>query len=208
MLEYDISSDGRLVVMSSTDREGKTGLWVMPFDRSSPPVQIPDVEGMSPKFGAASDIFFSHMDGKTNYVYRVRADGAGVSKAIAAPIFRLLAVSPDGRSILALAPIGVNGPAIKQLIPLNGGTPIQIGNLMKVSWPQDGRSVLINGYVIPLKAGEALPAIPVGGFHSPDEVGRLPGAQPSEAEAFGPSAGVYAFYKTAVQRNLYRIPIS
>jgi len=24
----------------------------------------------------------------------------------------------------------------------------------------------------------------------------------------GPSAGVYAFYKTTVQRNLYRIPIS
>jgi hypothetical protein len=69
--------------------------------------------------------------------------------------------------------------------------------------------VLISGYLFPLKPGEVLPAIPAGGFQSPDEVSRLPGARLIEADGvvLGPSADVYAFYKTTVQRNLYRIPI-
>ena len=80
---------------------------------------------------------------------------------------------------------------------------------MYVSWPLDGRSVFISGYLFPLKPGEVLPAIPTGGFKSPDEVGRLPGAHQIESDGvvLGPSADVYAFYKGTVQRNLYRIPI-
>jgi hypothetical protein len=59
VLEYDISADGRQVVMSTTDREGKPRLWVVPFDRSSPPVQIPNVEGMSPRIWAGRRNFLS-----------------------------------------------------------------------------------------------------------------------------------------------------
>ena len=210
VLEYDISSDGRLVVMSTTDGEGKPRLWVMPFDRSSPPVQIPNVEGASPKFGAGDDIFFRHLDGTSVFVYRVHPDGTELRKAFSAPVFLTYPVSPDGRWIVAWAPIGGSGPPSMQAFPLNGGTPIQLGNFIFVSWPMDGRSVLMSRYLIPLKPGEALPLIPAGGFRSPDEVSRLPGAHLIDAVGVvaGPSAGVYAFYKTTVQRNLYRIPIS
>ena len=210
VLEYDISSDGRLVVMSTTDGEGKPRLWVMPFDRSSPPVQIPNVEGASPKFGAGDDIFFRHLDGTSVFVYRVHPDGTELRKAFSAPVFLTYPVSPDGRWMVAWAPIGGSGPPSMQAFPLNGGTPIQLGNFIFVSWPMDGRSVLMSRYLIPLKPGEALPLIPAGGFRSPDEVSRLPGAHLIDAVGVvpGPSAGVYAFYKTTVQRNLYRIPIS
>ena len=210
VLEYDISSDGRLVVMSTTDGEGKPRLWLMPFDRSSPPVQIPNVEGASPKFGAGDDIFFRHLDGTSVFVYRVHPDGTELRKAFSAPVFLTYPVSPDGRWIVAWAPIGGSGPPSMQAFPLNGGTPIQLGNFIFVSWPMDGRSVLMSRYLIPLKPGEALPLIPAGGFRSPDEVSRLPGAHLIDAVGVvpGPSAGVYAFYKTTVQRNLYRIPIS
>ena len=209
VLEYDISSDGRLVVMSTTDGEGKPRLWVMPFDRSSPPVQIPNVEGGSPKFGAGDDIFFRHLDGTSVFVYRVHPDGTELRKAFSAPVFLTYPVSPDGRWMVAWAPIGGSGPPSMQAFPLNGGTPIQLGNFIFVSWPMDGRSVLMSRYLIPLKPGEALPLIPAGGFRSPDEVSRLPGAHLIDAVGVvpGPSAGVYAFYKTTVQRNLYRIPI-
>jgi DNA-binding winged helix-turn-helix (wHTH) protein/Tol biopolymer transport system component len=208
VLEYDISADGRLVVMSTTDRDGKLRLWVMPFDRSSPPTQISNVGGASPKFGEGNDIFFRHLDGTSVFVYRVYPDGTGLRKALTAPVFLMNSVSPDGRWIVAWAPIGGNGPPSIQAFPLNAGTPIQIGNFIYVSWPLDGRSVLMGGYLIPLKPGEVLPQIPAGGFQSPDEVGHLPGAHPIEAEVLGPSAGVYAFYKSTVQRNVYRIPIS
>jgi eukaryotic-like serine/threonine-protein kinase len=210
VLDYDISHDGRLVVVSTTDREGKPRLWVMPFDRGSPPVQIPKIEGASPMFGADNDIFFRHLDGTSMFVYGVHPDGTGLRKALAAPVFLTNTISPDRRWIVAWAPIGGNGRPSIQVFPLNGGSPIQIGHLVFVSWPMDGRSVMVSGYLFSLKPGEILPAIPSAGFKSPDEVGRLPGAHHIEADGvvFGPSADVYAFYKSTVQRNLYRIPIS
>ena len=210
VLEYDVSADGRQVVMSTTDREGKPRLWVVPFDRSSPPVQLPNVEGASPKFGEGDDIFFRHLDGKSEFVYRVHPDGTGLRKALAAPVFLMNSVSPDGRWIAAWAPLGGNGPPSVQAFPLDGATPIQIGNFIYVSWPLDGRSVLMGAYLVPLRPGEALPQIPAGGFRSEDEIARLSGARRIDADGvvLGPSAGVYAFYRGTIQRNLYRIPIS
>lgn len=208
VLDYEISADGRLVVMSTTDAGAKPRLWVMPFDRSSPPTQIPNVEGASPMFGAGDEIFFRHLDGTSVFVYRVHPDGTGFQKALTIPVFLTHSVSPDSRWIAAWAPLGGDGPPSIQAFPLNGGTSIQIGNgLGHVGWSLDGRSVLIGSYLIPLKPDEDLPPIPAGGFHSRDEVGRLPGVHPTDAAALGPSADVYAFYKGTVQRNLYRIPI-
>jgi len=210
VLDYDISTDGRQVVMSTPDRDGKPRLWVMPFDRSSPPVQLANVEGASPKFGEGNDILFRHLDGKSVFVYRVHPDGTGLRRALAAPVFLMNSVSPDGRWIVAWAPLGGNGPPSFQAFPLDGATPIQIGNFIYVTWPLDGRSVLMGAYLVPLRPGEALPQIPAGGFRSEDEIARLPGARRIDADGvvLGPSAGVYAFYRRTIQRNLYRIPIS
>ena len=209
VLDYDISADGRLLVMSTTDGKGKPRLWVMPFDRSSPPVQISNVEGASPRFGVGDDIFFRHLDGTSLFVYRVHPDGTALRKAFAAPVFVMISASPDGHWIVAWAPDGRNGKSSIQAFPLDGGPPIQIATLINVGWPLDGRSVLIGQYLVPLRSGEALPKIPAEGFRSPDEIAHLPGARRIEADGvvLGPSAGVYAFYKGTVQRNLYRIPI-
>ncbi len=63
-------------------------------------------------------------------------------------------------------------------------------------------------YVVPLRPGRILPAIPPGGFRSEQEIARLPGAYAIEATgAPGPSRDVYAIARRTVQRNLYRIPI-
>jgi DNA-binding winged helix-turn-helix (wHTH) protein/Tol biopolymer transport system component len=208
VLEFDISSDGRLVVMSTTDSEGKPRLWAMPFDRSSPPVQIPNVEGSSPRFGPDNDIFFRHLDGTSLFIYRVHPDGSGVRRALPVPVFLLNAISPDGRWILAWAPVGGTGQPSIQAFPVSGGTPTLIGNLgPDVNWSRDNRSLLIGGCLIPLKPGQTLPMFPAGGVRY-DDIAHLPGARPTNAAALGPSADVYAFYKTTVQRNLYQIPIS
>ena len=47
------------------------------------------------------------------------------------------------------------------------------------------------------RPGESLPQIPAGGFHSEDEIARLPGARRIDAKGLvpGPSADVYAFYR-------------
>jgi hypothetical protein len=52
--------------------------------------------------------------------------------------------------------------------------------------------------------------IPAEGFHSGEEIARLPGTRLIDGAINpvpGPVAGVYAFYQVTIQRNLYRIPI-
>src|SRR5262249_15279879 len=48
---YDISPDGRQLVLSSPDRDGKLRLWLAPLDRHTPPWQIPNGDGEQPLFG-------------------------------------------------------------------------------------------------------------------------------------------------------------
>ncbi len=212
VLDYDISTDGQRVVMWTTDSEGRPRLWVAPIDRSSAPVQIPNVEGVEPRFGPSGDIFFRHSKAMSTFVYRIHPDGTGLQKAIEEPVFILRAVSPDGRWIVGWAPLPGNGPPSIQAFPLDGGAPIQIGVSFNtfLEWSRDGRSVLINGsYIVPLPRGKVLPPIPAGGFHSEEEEASLPGARRIDAEGVvpGPSPEVYAFYRGTTQRNLYRIPI-
>jgi eukaryotic-like serine/threonine-protein kinase len=211
VLDYDVSADGQ-VVMWTTDREGKSRLWVAPFDRSSPPVQVPNAEGVHPRFGPGGDIFFRRVEGKSTFVYRVHPDGTGLRKALAEPVFILWGVSPDGRWIVGWAPVPGEGTSSIQAFPLDGGPPIPFGNFTFLSWSLDGRSVFIRRdqtYIIPLPPGEALPRIPAGGFHSEEEIAHLSGARRIDAQEVvpGPSADVYAFYRHTIQRNLYRIPI-
>jgi hypothetical protein len=212
VLDYDISTDGQRVVVWTTNGEVRQRLWVAPMDQSSPPVQIPNVEGVEPRFGPSGDIFFRHSRGTSTFVYRVYPDGTGLQKAIEKPVFILRAVSPDGRWIVGWAPLPGNGRPSIQAFPLDGGAPIQIGASFHtfLEWSRDGRSVLIDGsYIVPLPRGKVLPPIPAGGFHSDEEIARLPGARRIDVDGLvsGPSPDVYAFYRGTIQRNLYRIPI-
>jgi hypothetical protein len=217
VLDYDISADGQEVVMQTADREGKPRLWLAPLDRSSPPRQIPNVEGTNPRFGPRDEILFRREDGTSAFAYRVRPDGTGIRKALEQPIFGMGDVSRDGQWVEAWAPLSGNGPPSFQAFPLGGGPPVPSGTSIYLTWSLDGRSAFVGqgtaavgpSYVIPLPPGEALPRIPAGGFHSEEEIASLPGARRIDAQSVvpGSSADVYAFYRGTVQRNLYRIPI-
>jgi hypothetical protein len=213
VLDYDISRDGKQVVMWTTDSEGKSRLWVAPFDRSSPPALIPNVEGSEPKFGPGGEIFFCHLEGTSLFVYRVHPDGTGLRKAFAEPVLLMHAVSPDGRWVFAWAPLPGNGSSC-QAFPLDGGRPIPFGpDFTFLTGSLDGRSLFTSShrysYFIPLPPGAVLPPIPAGGFHSDEGIARLPGVRRIDSPVVvpGPSDEVYAFHHGTVQRNLYRIPV-
>jgi len=214
-LDYDVSADGQQVVMETEDAQGKPRLWLGASDHRSPPTPILNVEGRTPKFGPSGEIFFR----SAGAVYRVRPNGTGMRKAFEQDIFLMHGVSPDGRWILAWAKLP-GGPVATQAIPLDGGPPVAISGRGRLHWSADGRILSLLGgrngfiregrcYLIPLPPGEALPRIPVGGFHTEEEVAALPGVRKIEEMGVvpGPSADVYAFYRGATQRNLYRIPI-
>jgi hypothetical protein len=54
-----------------------------------------------------------------------------------------------------------------------------------------------------------LPPIPPGGFRTLEDLAKLSGTRILEGYdvAPGPTADVYAFSRSSVQRNLYRVPI-
>jgi Tol biopolymer transport system component len=222
VLNYDLSFDGRQVVMETADSEGKPQLWLASSDRSARPVRIPNAVGGQPKFGPDGEIFFRRSgasaiaEGTLGFIYRIRPDGTGMRKALAQPVFIITAVSPDGNWISALAAFPGHGYG-QQAFPLEGGPPVSIGVALTMRWSRDGRSVYLTegaamgtkAYVISVKPGHALPELPAGGFHSDEELAHFPGAHEIDATGVqpGPSPEVYAFYRGNTQRNLYRIPV-
>ena len=209
-LNYDISADGRQLVMEAADREGKPQLWVATIDRQSPPRQIPNVQGRTPRFGPSGEILFL----SAGFTYSVRLDGTGLRKALSEQTLLLFDVSPDGRWITAWG--SASGSAMRRAFPLGDGAPVVTGPC-ELHWSPDGNLLSISGgrmprgrsYIVPLPPGQTLPKIPAAGLLFEEEVASLPGARRiNEIEVVpGTSPDVYAFYRGAAQRNLYRIPI-
>jgi hypothetical protein len=222
VLNFDISRDGRQVVMEAPDNEGRARIWLAPMDRSAPPRQIPNVEGGQPHFGADREIFFRHnegavtAEGSLGYIYRVLPDGTGLRKAFEQPVNQFNfpnPVSADGRWVYAWAPLPNDGPAAGQVFSLDGKPPTSLGGLGQVNWVAGGALLSVTGspeaFFFSLAPRQILPSIPAGGFRSEEEIARLSGARRIEGRlvTLGPTPDVYAYYRGNVQRNLYRIPI-
>jgi len=218
---YDISPDGRQVVVEAPDRDGKPRLWLAPLDRRSPPRQIPNVEGDSPLFGPGGEIFFRAREGDYGFAYRVRQDGTGLRKASEHPVTGTKDVSPDSQWLVVYARPSKEEAGVTVALPLGGGPLVRLfGPGTHLKWSPDGRLLywsestsMYSGqagstYVIPLAPGRTLPGIPAGGFRSEAEIARLPGVRVinSPDVSPGPTPEVYAYSRETVHRNLYRIP--
>ena len=222
VLNFDISRNGRQVVMEAPDEAGRSRLWLVPLDRSASVRQVPTVEGGQPHFLADGEILFRHSEGASTaegslgFIYRVRPDGSGLRKAVEQPVnqFNFASpVSPDGRWVFGWGPLGGHGPAAGQAYSLDGKPPISLGGLGQIAWAAGGALLSITGspraFFVPLAPGQMLPPVPTGGFHTDEEIARLPGARRIEGRlvTVGPAPAIYAFYRGNTQRNLYRIPI-
>ena len=222
VLNYDISRDGRQVVMEAPDSAGRARLWLATLDRSAPLRQVPNVEGGQPHFLPNGEILFRHnegastTDGSLGFIYRVLPDGSGLRKAFVQPVNQFnfpSLISPDGRWVFAWAPLPGDGPPAGQVFSLDGKPPISLGAGGQIAWAAGGALLTTAGslqaFFVPLAPGQILPHIPAGGFHSNEEIARLPGARRIEGRliTLGPTPDVYAFYRGNTQRNLYRIPV-
>jgi serine/threonine protein kinase len=222
VLNFDISRDGRQVVMEAPDGAGRARLWLAPLDGSARQRQVPNVEGGQPHFGPHGEIFFRHNEGASTaagslgFVYSVQPDGTGLRKVLEQPVNEFHfpnVISPDGRWISAWGPLPGNGPAAGQVFSLDGKPPVSLGGSGGVGWEAGGVLLALAGspqaFYVPLATGQALPQIPAGGFHSNEEIARLPGARRIEGRliTLGPSPAIYASYRGNTQRNLYRIPV-
>jgi Tol biopolymer transport system component len=222
-LVYDVSPDGREIVAGALDREGKPRLWLASIDRSSPPHQIPNVQGEQPLFEKSGAILLR----TGNVLHRVGRDGSGLQRAMEEPTLYRGTLSPDGRWL----PVRLMGPSgyFTELYSLatsinQSSAPIQTAPAGAVDfymkWTPDAKGIFLSvatsvssdrgrTYAVPLPPGKMLPAIPAEGFRTEAQIAALPGARRIESFDLtpGPSPGMYAFARETLLRNLYRIPI-
>jgi len=219
MVEYDISNDAKEVVFSTQPPGKASQLWLAHLDGSSPPRLIASTGERAPRFGPDAQVVFQFTDGKANYIGQIRKDGSDRSKLVPYPIFDIGSVSPDRRWVMAGVPLPNDGATMA--IPIGGGSSRRICSCCcPVAWAPDGKflyvglapnSLTTSGktLAIPIPAGEALPNLPSSGIRGPEDAKAFPGARLLDAWGIspGPDPSVFAYTKTTVHRNLFRIPL-
>jgi hypothetical protein len=218
MVDYDISSDAMEVVYSTQPPGQASQLWLAPVDGSAPPRLITSTGERAPHFGPDVQIMFQYTDGKANYIGEIKKDGSGRSKLFPYPISLLDAISPDRRWVIADVPLPEAD--ITMAIPISGGSSRRICTWCSVAWSPDGKFIYIglgpNSHTtrsktlaIHLPAGETLPKLPLAGFLGPEDAKAVPGTRLLEGWFLSPGLepNTFAYMKTTMHRNLYRIPV-
>jgi len=222
MLDFDVSPDGKSVVYVTSEPGGKTQLWLAPVDRSSPPRRVGNRGGLSPHFGPQGQIVFERTEGNANYLEQIRPDGSGLSKVVPYSIVEIQGISPGRRWLMAAvpAPPGADAPAI-MAIPLDGGPPRRVcTGYCIATWSSSGKFIFISveapsrtspgrSLAIPVGPGETLPTLPRNGIEAMADANVVPGAQSVPRAVLIPGADLdhYAYVKTTVHRNLYRVSL-
>jgi Tol biopolymer transport system component len=216
--EYDISNDGTEVVFSTQPAAKASQLWLAQLDGGSPPRLISSTGERAPHFGPDAQVVFQFTDGKANYVGQIRKDGSERSKLFPYSISALVTISPDRRWVIADVPLP-NDDAIRA-IPTRGGSSRRICTWCSVDWAPDGKFFYVglppNSHTtrgttlaIPVPAEETLPKLPSSGFRGPEDAKSLPGTRVLDGWFLspGPDPSTFAYVKTTMHRNLYRIPV-
>ena len=224
---YDLSPDGRQLVLHALDSAGQSRLWLVPVNRRTAPRPIPNVEGDGPIFSPAGEIYFRAREGSYGYAYRVLPDGSGLTKVIDYPVITTQGMSPDGKWLIVYARYtrpGEEPVAATMALPVGGGAGVRLFGptaINPVKWSRDRRELFVSiaqgaypgqigqSFVVPLAAGAMLPDLPPHGYATDLDIGKVPGGRTIDEPdvAPGPSPDVYAFSRERVQRNLYRIPL-
>lgn len=216
---YDVSGSGSEALLAVSPAQGKSQIWLASLDRRSPPVRIASDGEDSPFFGVDGQILFRKSDGRANYLFRMNRDGSGRAKVVPHSILNVMSVSPDGLWIAALVPVN-DAPATfaEVAIPTLGGAPERIcSGFCIAQWAPDMRHFYVTTrndqpaktVALPVPAGKTLPDLPASGIGSIDERLALSGGLGVDHSDFapGPNPSVYAYVKTAMHRNLFRVPV-
>jgi serine/threonine protein kinase len=215
---YSVSRDGKEVAFSMSDQSGRSNLWIAPTSRRSSPVHIASaaVED-TPLFLPDGDLVFRAIEGGSNFLYRVKTDGTGRRKVTPDRILDSLAVSPDGRWVIAAVPAsGEEHAMMVKAFALDGGPAVPLCvDYCLPTWDISGKSMFLHypsvfdgTYEIPAMHDLGLPKVPPAGiarvedFTNPKSNAPIPWYVES---GIGPS--LYAYTREDNHRNLYRIQL-
>jgi eukaryotic-like serine/threonine-protein kinase len=215
---YSVSQDGKEVTFEADDENGHPSLWIASTNRRSSPVRISSsaIED-SPYFLPDGDIVFRALEGKSNFLYRMKKDGTGRHKITAERILDPVAISPNGRWLIASSA----GPdqehsAVTKAFAVDGSATVQLcSGYCLVKWDTSGKFLylyfpaLFEGtYALPVAHDSEFPRLPPGGIMRKEDVTSLKYAVaiPSGVNS-AVSPSVYAYTRQNTHRNLYRIPL-
>ena len=212
MLDFDISDNGKEVLYSAQPYGKHSQLWVASLDRTTPPQLVSASAEDSPHFGPEERIVYRSFDGTNHYLEQMNRDGSGRSRVVPYPIGNVFYMSPDRRWITAIGtmPNGISGTFA---LPVAGGAPQRICSGCVIIWAPDGKFLYMltqlgKTRVIPLPPGKMFPALPPSGMLDADDPQLVPGSRLIDVYRISPSPNpsVYAYVKTTIHRNLFRIP--
>ena len=167
------------------------------------------------------DIVFRASEGNANFLYRMRPDGSGRERLLPNRVVDLVAISPDGAFVLAGAAVADEDLSFGLIaFPLHGGTPQRVCTCF-ARWTPDGRFLVLEWwgrgpmegskktFTIPLRDGRMLPPLPPNGIRSRTDLDAISGLRVIDHSSIvpGPGLATYAFTRSSVHRNLYRIPL-
>jgi hypothetical protein len=215
MQDYSISQDGKEVAFSMTDQSGRSNLWIAPVSHRSSPVRISSaaVED-SPFFLPDGDLVFRAIEGGSNFLYRMKTDGSGRRKITPQRILDASSVSPDGRWVVAGAPVPDEEHTSEiKAFAVDGSAAVTLCSVLcDFTWDMSGKFAFLvtsaGSYALPVMRDSGLPQIP------PIETAHLeefPNRKSMTAipwyvgSALNPS--VYVYTRQNTHRNLYRIPL-
>lgn len=223
MEHYDVSRDGTRVAFVALDDSGRSSVWEASLDGSAPPRQVSSYEAIRVLYGSDDrDLYFVGGQTSNLYLYRVSLSDGALHKVIDAPANFLYDVSPDGKWVAAWV-----GTAVA-FYPTAGGSRVLVcqncasaGDENRgvtppvIRWARDGRHLYLHDtktrktYVVELKPGETLPALPENGVDTIEAAARLQGGEPiADDRAFmGDEPSLYAFPRVSTHRNIYRVTV-
>jgi serine/threonine protein kinase len=216
MDSYSVSHDGKQVAFTANDVAGHAGIWIAPTSRRSSPVRISSTQiEDSPHFLPDGDLVFRAVEGGSNFLYRMKADGSGRTKVIPQRLLDLSTVSPDGSWVIAAVPNpDQEHTAATRAFRIGGGEEVRVcPTYCSIDWDRSGKFVLVSflaekTYILPLTQQFGLPKLPPGGLSRaedfPDPKAAI--AIPNFVES-AVSPSFYAYTRRNTRRNLYRIQL-
>ena len=217
MSEFHLAPEGDRVAFAAQDGQGVSHAWIAQLDRRTPPKQMTSFVSTEIAFGSGKSVYVVVREGDDRFLYRL-GPGENIPRKISPQSFQnFVGISPHGEWLLS-----GNYPVVAR--PLQGGPAIRVCNFCGVGWGPDGKVLYLRFrdigemgggkvVVIDLPPGEDLPPLPPNGLNSIEDTKGLRVIAEIDTAgkvifAPGPDPSTYAYVRTTIQRNLFRIPVN
>ena len=219
MHDFDVCANGKELAFSKADENGHSKLWVLPLNRRSSPRQVSSTTiDDSVHCLPDGDLLFRAIEGESNFLERMHADGSGRQKVSPFAHFRFaqcVAERKVGAGTGGRRGRGESGGRYGISGGGRGSRQICL-NLCMPGWDVQGESMYMqffvatdqNTYVLRLRQAGGLPELPTKVALDGEILKKMkPVAVIPHLVDSAVSTSIYAYTVNSTRRNLYRVPL-